>query len=314
MINANLIIKYLPKIQYSICEIVLEKEGFSTGFFCQIPFKKDNKLFLPVLITCNHSLPIDRKSTEEIKIILNGEKKTILLKNRKIWTDIYMDYTIIEINENEDNIHHFLILDDRIFENNCSNECYLNENIIIFAISKNNKEIAFSNGIIKKCYDYYFSYNSITFKGCSGGCIINQNNGKVIGFHKGATKKGDKDDFKVGIFLMDIIKQQKLSDIYNSKKESDLQKNTEKEQEPIQFYKSEEKEKKEEEEESKKEKERKQKEIKNEKELQKIKEKEERHKRIKEAIKKKALEDLKKQKLIEEQRIKESFEEKTKPK
>ncbi len=80
MINANLIIKYLPEIQYSICEIILEKEGFCTGFFCQIPFKKDNKLFLPVLITCNHALPIDRKLTEEIKIILNSEKNYIIKK------------------------------------------------------------------------------------------------------------------------------------------------------------------------------------------------------------------------------------------
>ena len=37
-----------------------------------------------------------------------------------------MDYTIIEINENEDDIHHFLPLDDRIYEKNCSNKYYLN--------------------------------------------------------------------------------------------------------------------------------------------------------------------------------------------
>ncbi len=208
-----------------------------------------------------------------------------------------MDYTIIEINENEDNIHHFLTLDDRIriFENNCSNECYLNENIIIFAINKNNKEISFSNGIIKKCYDYYFSYNSITCKGCSGGCIINQNNGKVIGFHKGTTKKGDNDDSKAGIFLMDIIKQQKLSED-NAKKEYELPKNIQKEQEPIQKNKEvliqlETKKNLEEDSNKSEEKEeqliKKKKEIKEEKESQKIKEEDERRKRIIEAIKKK---------------------------
>ena len=117
-----------------------------------------------------------------------------------------MDYTIIEIKENEDNIHNFMILDDNALKNNCSNECYLNLNVLIFAFKKIDEQLGFSNGIIKKCYDFYFSYTSITYKGCSGGCIINQNNGKVIGFHKGATKTGDNEGLKTGIFLMDVVK------------------------------------------------------------------------------------------------------------
>ena len=122
-----------------------------------------------------------------------------------------MDYTIIEIKENEDNIHSFLNLDDTIFQNNFSNECYLNQNVFIFGLKQNDEQLAFSNGIIKKCYDYYFSYTSTTNKGCSGGCNINQNNGKVIGFHKGSTKKGDNDSLKTGIFLINVIKDIKES-------------------------------------------------------------------------------------------------------
>ena len=203
--DVNLMIKYLPKAQNSICKIILEK-GFCTGFFCKIPYTEDNNLLLPVLITCNHALPIDAKPISKINIVLNGENKTILLKNRKKWTDIYKDYTIIEIKENEDNIHNFLISDDNVFKNNYSNENYLNQNVAIFAFKNIDEQLGFSNGIIKKCYEYYFSYTSITNKGCSGGCIINQDNDKVIGFHKGATKKGDNDGLKTGIFLMNVIK------------------------------------------------------------------------------------------------------------
>ena len=205
MMDVNLMMKYFPKALNSICKIILD-EGFSSGFFCKIPYTEDNNLLLPALITCNHALPLDAKYINEIKIILNGEIKTIIIRNRKKWTNIYMDYTVIEIKENEDNIHNFLILDDTVFKNNCSNECYLNQNVVIFALKRDDEQLAFSNGIIKKCYEYYFSYTSTTYKGCSGGCIINQNNGNVIGFHKGATKKGDNDGLKTGIFLIDVIK------------------------------------------------------------------------------------------------------------
>ena len=210
MMDVNFMMTYFTKATKSICKLILDK-GFSSGFFCKIPYTEDNNLLLPVLITCNHALPLDIKYINEIEINLNGEKKNIIIRNRKKWTNIYMDYTIIEIKENEDNIHNFLILDDTILKNNCSNECYLNQNVIIFGLKENDGKLGFSDGIIKKCYDYYFSYTSTTYKGCSGGCIINQNNGNVIGFHKGTTKKGVNDGLKTGIFLIDVIKHIKES-------------------------------------------------------------------------------------------------------
>ena len=205
MIPLKLFKKYSLKVENSVCEII-QKQGFSTGFFCKIPYKEDNKYLLPVLITSNHGLKLNEIKINEIKIVLNGENKTIFLKNRKQWTDAYMDYAIIEIKENEDNIHNFLDLDDYVFENNCTNKYYLGQEVVIFGIDKNTRQLAYSSGIIKRCYDYYFSYNSITYKGCSGGCIINKSNGKVIGFHKGCTEGGKNDNKKIGIFLMDVIK------------------------------------------------------------------------------------------------------------
>ena len=205
MKNVNSIIKYLQNAQNSIFEIILD-EGFCTGFFCKIPYTENNNLLLPVLITTYHSLPINRKSIDEIKIILNGENKNILLNNRKKWTNINMDYTIIEVKENEDNIHNFMILDDNILKNNYSKKYYLKQNISIFAINRNDKQLSFSEGILKKYNDYHFSYTSTTYKGCSGGCIINKNNGKVIGFHKGETLKPKRNGLRMGIFLKDVIK------------------------------------------------------------------------------------------------------------
>jgi hypothetical protein len=37
-------------------------------------------------------------------------------------------------------------LDDNVLDD----DCYLNQNVLIFAINKNDKQIGFSNGIIKK--------------------------------------------------------------------------------------------------------------------------------------------------------------------
>ena len=53
---------------------------------------------------------------------------------------------------------------------------------------------------MKKYYSYDFSYTSATYKGCSGGCIINENIDMVIGFHKGETIRPNKDGLRKGIF------------------------------------------------------------------------------------------------------------------
>ncbi len=93
-----------------------------------------------------------------------------------------------------------MIFDDNIFKKNYSNRNYVNQNIGIFAINSNDKQLAFSEGIMKKYYSYDFSYTSATYKGCSGGCIINENIDMVIGFHKGETIRPNKDGLRKGIF------------------------------------------------------------------------------------------------------------------
>ena len=202
MLNVNAIFEFSSKAKKAICEIKIPN-GFGSGFFCRIPYTDNNNLLLPVLITCNHVLNKDLINSKDIKIILNGESKTISLAQRKKWTDQDLDFTCIEIKEKEDNIKTFFSLDDYALEEDCSNWVYLEKKVLIFAINKTDRQIGLSNGLIKKCDGHYFSYNCNTYPGCSGGCIVNQANNNVIGIHNGENKK---DGLNVGIFIREIIK------------------------------------------------------------------------------------------------------------
>ena len=202
---------FLNKAMEAVCEINLSK-GIGSGFFCKIPYTENNNLLLPVLITSNHVLSRDLiNSDNDIKITINGKKKTIPLKQRKIWTDEKMEFTCIEIKEKEDNIDTFYNLDGNILKNNSSNEYYLNKNVIIFAINKENKQIGFSNGLIKRCKDNFFDYTCNTYEGCSGGCIVNQSNNSVIGIHRGGIDTNNKNEVNEGIFISNVIKYIKKS-------------------------------------------------------------------------------------------------------
>jgi len=202
MLNAYAISIFSIKAKKTICEIKMPN-GFGSGFFCKIPITDNNNILLPVLITCYHVLNKDSINSKDIKIILNGESKTISLGQRKIWTDQELDFTCIEIKEKEDNIKTFYTLDDDVLDDNNSNDWYLNKNVLIFAVNKKDRQIGFSNGIIKKCESPYFFYNCNTYAGCSGGCIVNQANNNVIGIHKGESKKNG---LNAGIFIREIIK------------------------------------------------------------------------------------------------------------
>ena len=212
MINGKEIIAFVNKAMEAVCEINLPK-GFGSGFFCKIPYTENNNHLLPVLVTNNHVLSRDLiNSNNDIKITLNGKNKTIPLKQRKIWTDEKMDFTCIEIKEKEDNIDTFYNLDDNILKNNLSNEYYLNKNVLIFAINKENKQIGFSNGLIKRCKDNFFDYTCNTYEGCSGGCIVNQSNNSVIGIHRGGIDTNNKNEVNEGIFISNVIKYIKKSE------------------------------------------------------------------------------------------------------
>ena len=213
MIDGDSMIDFFQTAKRSICEIDLPK-GFGSGFFCKIPYTEDNNKLIPVLITCNHILSKDLKEKNNIKIILDGQAKTIPLSQRKIWTDEIIDFTCIEIKKKESNIYRFFNLDDNVF----TNENYLDQNVLIYAINntKNGRKFAFSNGTIKSNKDSNFAYTCNTYPGCSGGCIVNQDNNCVIGIHQGEIKTENKNLLNAGIFIRDVIKYIKEHKISSS--------------------------------------------------------------------------------------------------
>ena len=213
MLDAKTIMKFLPRAIKAVCEIKL-LEGFGSGFFCKIPYTENNNLLLPVLITANHVLTKEiLNSKNDIEIIINEEPKVLPLEQRKIWNDENMDFTCIEIKEKEDSIDTFFSLDDHVKYKDLGNDCYLNENVIIFGINKDGKNVGFSNGIIKENEEYYFYYNCNAYKGCSGGCIVNQSNNCVIGIHT-----GKDENLNVGIYIRNVIERIKNKNISSNVK------------------------------------------------------------------------------------------------
>ena len=204
MINGIAMIDFLQKAKNAVCEICVSEHKFGSGFFCKIPYTQNNNLLLPVLITNNHVLSKDSLEND-IKIKINGETKFISLKGRKKWSDEEMDFTCIEIKEEEDKIHTFYNLDDKVLDKNYSNDYYLNHNVLIFAINKNDKQLGFSNGVIKKNQDSFFAYTCNTYPGCSGGCIVNQFNNNVIGIHRGEIETGNEKAINTAIYINNVI-------------------------------------------------------------------------------------------------------------
>ena len=172
MINLDSIVEFAPQVKTSICEIIIPNGGFGSGFFCKIPYTENDNLLLPVLITCNHVLNRDSIITKDVKIVIDGELKTIPLQQRKKWTDKDLDFTCIEIKEIEDNIHTFFNLDYIVLNYNYSNNCYLRKKVFIYGINENDKKIAFSNGLVKECRSNCFAYSCNTYPGCSGGSLL----------------------------------------------------------------------------------------------------------------------------------------------
>ena len=179
----------LKQMKRSIYKIKLNK-GFGTGFLCLIPFPtKLNPL--PTLITNNHVLSINNiEVNQKIEYSFNDNIKfnsIIIDKNRKKYTNKNYDITIIEIKPEEDNIeiNSFLEIDDGIYEENIKQK-YKQKSIYILHYPKSGK-IKISNGVIKYINDNNdnIEHTCVSDEGSSGGPLINLNNYKVIGVHKG---------------------------------------------------------------------------------------------------------------------------------
>ena len=209
---------FLKQLEHCICKIERKDGSKGTGFFCIIPFP-DKLNLLPVLITNNHVLNKDYISKGNIiNFSLNNESesfKIIIDDSRLTYTSKEYDITIIEINKNDGlETDLFLDLDFDIFKN-----IEQLENSQIYLLHyPNGFKLKVSFGVIKKILPQDFSIQHLchTEPGSSGGPIINSNNEKVIGIHKGSHPDYD---YNVGTLLsgpiFDFIKSNKKSEFNN---------------------------------------------------------------------------------------------------
>ena len=202
----------LNQLKTYICKIE-NKNGNGTGFFCCIPYKNKN---IEVLITNNHIINQDFiNENKEIAISLNDDKefKIIELKNKKIYTSVEYDTTIIEINQKE-NINNYLELDKKLIEHNINLN---NKSIYILQYPKysDGQKASVSYGIIKNIQDEYnIIYYCCTENGSSGSPILDLLNNKIIGIHKESIKNKN---YNRGTLLKYPINEY-LNKYYNNKR------------------------------------------------------------------------------------------------
>jgi len=173
----------LKQMRYSICKIE-NKNGDGTGFFCEISNKK-------LLITNNHIINEEIiKDKNKIKIKLNDNKIKKDLEIKDYYTSIEYDTTIIEINDNDENIN-YLEIDDDIFDENINID---NKSIYIIQYPKcgNEQKAAVSYGILNIIQDKYnILHYCSTEHGSSGSPILRLSNKKIIGIHRGGINNHD---------------------------------------------------------------------------------------------------------------------------
>ena len=208
----------LEQMKKKVCKIKIGRNR-GTGFFCKIPYQDNNNL-LSVLITNNHVIDLE-KNNDILIISINNEDKEIELENRITYTNKEYDITIIEI-KNKDGIDNFLELDENINKN--INKSYVGESIYILHYPR--EKINVSYGIIKdanrenKENEYDFNHLGSTEPGSSGGPILNIENNKVIGIHKGYKRVDENNieyDTNIGLFIKYGINDF-LNNIKNQKK------------------------------------------------------------------------------------------------
>ena len=180
-------------------EIPVIKTG--TGFFCN--FSSKNVKFL---MTNNHVLNqefLDNEKSLNIIIEKNGiqkKKQLNLSKKRYHYTNIELDFTIIEIRK-DDNILNFLEIDENI------NLDFPQGEKLFSLHYAEGEQLKYSHGIYLKKNNKFFLYTIGTKHGSSGAPIFLLNNYKIIGLHKASLKKQEKEKINVGIPIHLIIGQ-----------------------------------------------------------------------------------------------------------
>ena len=179
-VNIESTTRILDQMMNCICKIKL-KERIGTGFFCKIPFRKET---INVLMTNYNFLnEKDFKDNKKLNISLYDEKEIVeieLEQERETYFNKEYDVTLIEL-RNEDNIKHYLELDDNLFQDN--QEIKYKDKSIYILHYPNGTNAAVSYGILNNIDKYYINHKCSIDIYSSGSPILNLKNNKVIGIH-----------------------------------------------------------------------------------------------------------------------------------
>ena len=183
-----------------ICKIHKENEA-ATGFFLKI--KSQNGHIL-VLMTNKHVLDEQYILEKDIIISLNNEEDYMNIDmdssiGRRFYVDYQFDSTFIEIKENEydENLIHFLEVDQRIYT---QIESLKNEAIYILNYPENSR-IVNSMGVLQDIKgNQEIFHDCVTRDGSSGSPILSIKTFQVIGIHSQG-KKGEKVKINKGYLI-----------------------------------------------------------------------------------------------------------------
>ena len=170
---------YLGKYDLQLksnCICKIKGSEYGLGIFCKIPIDKIVLLTSYKVLNEKYLL-----ATKDIIIKLNSRIKIMNKKDRRIWCNAKLNYTCIEILE-EDYIQDFYYLDENLINDNLEN--YYKNNFIILISLFENKKIGISNGLIINSKMDNLIYSDDSFQKFSEGFIINQQNNCIIGIHK----------------------------------------------------------------------------------------------------------------------------------
>ena len=137
--------KILNQLMNCICKIKIKGE-FRTGFFCQIPFRKETiKVLMTNYQTLNEKYLEENK---EINLLLNDEKEKIIIDleiEREIYFNEDYDITLIELKETDEK-EDYIELDDNLFQDNPEN-IYKDKSIYVLQYPKE-KNACVSYGLL----------------------------------------------------------------------------------------------------------------------------------------------------------------------
>ena len=190
-------IRYLEK-KDAVCKLITEH---GTGFFCKF---KVNGIPMKALFTNNHVLNENLIKENSIIELRNKDeiKELKITSNRFKCTNVKLDYTCIQILDNEE-YNDFFEIDDNI---NCQNHNvqYGNKLGVVYQFP-DNQDISCGEGFIegiKKVNDNNIIIHKITTdKGASGSPIVLSDNLKVIGIHCRRKNNGRNE----GIYFKNIL-------------------------------------------------------------------------------------------------------------